>query len=89
MCDLRATSGYGGRSPTGDGVADLRPGDRVAYTGNGPVGSYCEARVLPRSRLQRLPDGISDETAAAIMLKDSTSAPSSSRRARISSTLAR
>jgi len=56
----------------GDGVDDLAIGDRVAYTGNGPIGSYCEARVLPRERLIALPDGISDETAAAIMLKGCT-----------------
>jgi NADPH2:quinone reductase len=56
----------------GDGVDDLAVGDRVAYTGNGPIGSYCEARVLPRERLIALPDEISDETAAAIMLKGCT-----------------
>ncbi len=56
----------------GDGVDDLSAGDRVAYTGNGPVGSYCESRVLPRTRLVRLPDSIDDETAAAIMLKGCT-----------------
>ena len=56
----------------GAGVDDLQAGDRVAYTGNGPAGSYCEARVLPRSRLFQLPDGIDDETAAAIMLKGCT-----------------
>lgn len=56
----------------GEGVRDLRPGDRVAYTSNGPIGSYCEARVLPRSRLVRLPDGIDEETAGAIMVKGCT-----------------
>ena len=33
----------------GDDVDDLSPGDAVAYTGNGPVGSYREGRVLPRT----------------------------------------
>jgi NADPH2:quinone reductase len=56
----------------GEGVKDLRPGDRVAYTSNGPIGSYCEARVLPRTRLVRLPDGIDEETAGAIMVKGCT-----------------
>ncbi len=56
----------------GSGVDDLRVGERVAYTGNGPVGSYREARVLPRSRLFVLPDNIDDDTAAAIMLKGCT-----------------
>ncbi|HET9948191.1 MAG TPA: quinone oxidoreductase [Longimicrobiales bacterium] len=56
----------------GPGVTDLEPGDRVAYTGNGPAGSYTQRRVLPRARLFRLPDEIDDETAAAIMLKGCT-----------------
>jgi NADPH2:quinone reductase len=56
----------------GDDVTDLKVGDRVAYTGNGPVGSYCELRVLPRARLYELPDTIENATAAAIMLKGTT-----------------
>lgn len=56
----------------GEGVGDLNVGDRVAYTSNGPVGSYCEARVMPSGRLVMLPDAISDETAAAIMVKGCT-----------------
>ncbi len=56
----------------GEGVDDLSPGDRVAYTGNGPVGSYCESRVLSRARLVLLPEGVDDEMAAAIMLKGCT-----------------
>lgn len=56
----------------GSAVVDLVPGDRVAYTGNGPAGSYREARVLPRERVVPLPEGIDDETAAAIMLKGCT-----------------
>jgi NADPH2:quinone reductase len=56
----------------GDGVADLAVGDRVAYTGNAGPGSYCELRVLPRSKLYKLPEGIDDVTAAAIMLKGAT-----------------
>ena len=56
----------------GAGVADLSPGDRVAYTSNGPIGSYAEARVLPRWRLVKLPDEIPDEVAAAIMVKGCT-----------------
>jgi NADPH2:quinone reductase len=56
----------------GDDVDDLQIGARVAYTSNGPIGSYCEVRVMPRSRLVELPDDISDETAAAMMLKGCT-----------------
>lgn len=56
----------------GPDVDDLEPGDRVAYLLNGPLGSYCESRVLPRDRLFELPDEIDAETGAAIMLKGCT-----------------
>jgi NADPH2:quinone reductase len=55
----------------GLGVTDLKPGDRVAYAG-GPLGAYCEVRVMPADRLVVLPDGISDQQAAAMMLKGLT-----------------
>lgn len=64
--------GAGVVEDAGEGVTDLVAGDRVAYTSNGPIGSYCEARVLPRSRVVRLPDGVSDEVAAAVMVKGCT-----------------
>ena len=73
--DLPFTPGVeaaGTVTSVGAGVDDLQPGERVAYTGNGPPGSYCESRVLPRSRLVKLPDGIEDDIAAAIMLKGCT-----------------
>src|SRR5438105_9713918 len=52
----------------GPGVTVVRPGDRVAYAG-GPPGSYAEARVLSASILVPIPDGVTDQTAAAVMLK--------------------
>jgi NADPH:quinone reductase len=55
----------------GPGVSVVRPGDRVAYAG-GPPGSYSEARLIPASILVPIPDGVSDETAAAVMLKGMT-----------------
>jgi NADPH2:quinone reductase len=55
----------------GEGVADLKPGDRVAY-GNSPLGAYSEARLIPADRLLKVPDGIDDRTAAAMMLKGLT-----------------
>lgn len=55
----------------GPGVTYLKPADRVAYAG-GPVGSYCDERVLPAERLVSIPDGISDQQAAAMMLKGMT-----------------
>jgi len=64
--------GAGVVEKVGEGVDDLEAGDRVAYTSNGPVGSYREGRVLKRSRLVELPPEIPDEVAAAIMVKGAT-----------------
>lgn len=55
----------------GDGVADLKPGQRVAY-GSGPLGAYAEIRTMPAAVIVPLPDNVSDETAAAMMLKGMT-----------------
>jgi NADPH:quinone reductase len=49
----------------------FRVGDRVAYVSNTP-GAYSQVRNLPASRLVKIPKGISDETAAAVMLKGLT-----------------
>ncbi|MEZ5449865.1 MAG: zinc-binding dehydrogenase [Thiolinea sp.] len=54
----------------GDGVT-TQPGDRIAY-GAGPIGAYASLRNLPAHRVCKLPDSISDETAAAMMLKGMT-----------------
>lgn len=55
----------------GDGVTDFAVGDRVAY-GTGPLGAYAEQRNFAASRLVRLPPSVSDEAAAALMLKGMT-----------------
>jgi NADPH:quinone reductase len=55
----------------GPGVLHVQPGNRVAYAG-GPPGSYAEVRVMPADRLVKLPEGISDRQAAAMMLKGMT-----------------
>jgi NADPH2:quinone reductase len=55
----------------GSGVTEVKVGDRVAYSG-GPQGAYSEERVMPADRLVMLPDGISDQQAAAMMLKGMT-----------------
>jgi NADPH2:quinone reductase len=63
--------GAGVVEAVGPGVSDLKPGDRVAY-GNGPLGAYSEARIMPADRLVVLPDGINEQQAAAMMLKGMT-----------------
>jgi NADPH2:quinone reductase len=54
----------------GDGVTDLKRGDRVAYVIT--FGGYAEERIAPAKAVLKLPDGIADETAAAMMLKGMT-----------------
>jgi NADPH2:quinone reductase len=54
----------------GEGVSELKVGDRVAYAG--PLGAYCEQRVIAADKLMKLPDGVSDEQAAGMMLKGMT-----------------
>jgi NADPH2:quinone reductase len=55
----------------GPGVTDIQPGDRVGYL-IGPQGAYSEARVMPAAVLIPLPDGVSDRTAATLMMKGMT-----------------
>ena len=55
----------------GEGVTHLKPGDRAAYASN-PPGAYSELRVMPARTVCRLPDDISFETGAAMMLKGLT-----------------
>src|ERR1700759_2258225 len=65
------SEGAGVVEEVGSGVTDLKPGDRVAY-GSSPLGAYAEERLIPADRLIKLPDGIDDKTAAAMMLKGLT-----------------
>ena len=69
-------SGLGGEGAgeveaVGSAVTHHRVGDRVAY-GTGPLGAYGELHVLPAQHLVRLPESISFEQAAALMLKGLT-----------------
>jgi NADPH2:quinone reductase len=69
-------SGLGGEGAgeveaVGSAVTHLKVGDRVAY-GTGPLGAYGELHVLPAQHLVKLPDSISFEQAAALMLKGLT-----------------
>ncbi|MGO8917085.1 MAG: quinone oxidoreductase family protein [Stellaceae bacterium] len=63
--------GAGVVEEVGPGVSDIKPGDRVAY-GSSPLGAYAELRVMPADRLVVLPQGISDQQGAAMMLKGLT-----------------
>jgi len=56
----------------GKGVTHVKPGDRVAYAG--AIGSYAEERIVPADRILMLPDGIDEQTGAAMMLKGMTAA---------------
>ena len=55
----------------GEGVTHLKVGDRAAYASQ-PPGSYCDLRVMPATCVCKLPDAISFETGAAMMLKGLT-----------------
>jgi NADPH:quinone reductase len=63
--------GAGVIEAVGEGVTHLQVGDRAAYASQ-PPGSYCEVRVMPAMNVCRLPDAISFETGAAMMLKGLT-----------------
>jgi NADPH2:quinone reductase len=55
----------------GVGVTEVKTGDRVAYAAP-PAGAYSQARLMPADRVVAVPDGISDDQAAAMMLKGMT-----------------
>jgi len=55
----------------GGGVTGFSVGDRVAYAAQ-PLGAYAEERLLPAEKAVKIPDGVSDQQAAAIMLKGMT-----------------
>ena len=63
--------GAGVVEAVGEGVTEVKVGDRVAYAG-GPNGAYAQVRNMPASLLMRLPDAISFDTAAAMMLQGLT-----------------
>lgn len=58
-------------SELGKDITGFKVGDRVAYAGV-PIGAYCDERVIPAHRLVKLPDSISFDTAAAMMLQGMT-----------------
>jgi NADPH2:quinone reductase len=62
--------GAGMVEAVGPGVTNVKRGDRVAY--GGPIGGYAEVRLIPADRLVKLPDAISSQQAAAMMLQGMT-----------------
>jgi len=63
--------GAGVVDAVGEGVTRFAVGDRAGFC-SGPIGAYAEAHVVPADRAVRLPDGVSDDVAAAAMLKGMT-----------------
>jgi NADPH2:quinone reductase len=67
---ISGNEGAGEVTAVGDGVSDLKVGDRVGYVV--PLGCYAEERLVPAERAVKLPASISGEQAAAMMLKGMT-----------------
>ncbi len=67
---IPGVEGAGVVETLGEGVDDLAVGDRVAYAG--PVGGYAEERLIDAEKLVKLPDGITTEQAAGMMLQGMT-----------------
>ncbi|MPZ55906.1 MAG: NADPH:quinone reductase [Rhizobiales bacterium] len=67
---ISGNEGAGEVIAVGEGVKDLKVGDRVGYVL--PLGCYAEERLVPADRAVKLPDSVSGEQAAAMMLKGMT-----------------
>ena len=67
---IPGNEGAGIVEAVGEGVTLVKPGERVAYAAT--IGAYSEVRNIPADRLVKIPDGVSDQTAAAMMLKGMT-----------------
>jgi NADPH2:quinone reductase len=55
----------------GANVTDIAVGDRIAYASS-PMGAYAEERLMPADRVVKIPDGVTDQQAASMMLKGMT-----------------
>ena len=67
---VAGNEGAGVVEAVGAGVTELKAGDRIAYTGL--PGSYCDMRIVPADRMVKLPQGVSEEQGASMMLKGLT-----------------
>lgn len=63
--------GAGVVEAVGTNVTEFKPGDRVAYASS-PIGSYAESRLMPAERVVKVPEGVTDQQAASMMLKGMT-----------------
>lgn len=70
MPAIIGSEGAGVVEAVGDGVSEVAVGDRVAYCMS--LGSYTERRVIPSRLLVKVPDEVTDQQAAAMMLKGCT-----------------
>lgn len=68
---IAGNEGAGVVEAVGSGVTRVKPGDRVAYSG-APPGSYVESRLFAADRLVKIPEGVTEEQAASMMLKGMT-----------------
>jgi NADPH2:quinone reductase len=67
---ILGSEGAGIVEAVGPKVKDFKVGDRVAYSG--PIGAYAEVLLRPAERLVKVPSGVDDRSAAAMMLKGMT-----------------
>lgn len=70
MPAVLGVEGAGVVEAVGEGVSDFKVGDRGAYAG--PLGAYAEQRLIAADRLVKIPDGIDDRQAAAMMMQGLT-----------------
>jgi NADPH2:quinone reductase len=64
--------GAGVVEAVGEGVTDVKPGDRVAYAATPNLGGYAEKNAVPARELVLVPDGVDDRVACALMLQGMT-----------------
>jgi NADPH2:quinone reductase len=69
---INGREGVGVVEAVGDGVTNVKPGDRVAYAQTPNVGGYAEANAVPARELVHVPEGIDDRDACAVMLQGMT-----------------
>jgi NADPH2:quinone reductase len=67
---ILGSEGAGVVEAVGPKVKEFKTGDRVAYAG--PIGAYAEVLLRPAARLVKVPSGVDDQSAAAMMLKGMT-----------------